>query len=69
MELTQSVQLERTPDITVDGVPTWSTGGLGVCGKGWRQVLLDDVGSYVDQFVEAYAAANTSTRITHHVDN
>jgi hypothetical protein len=64
LELTQSVRLERNPDVTVVGVPTWSTGGVGVQGKGWRQVLLDDVGAYTDRFIHAYAAANTRAR--HH---
>ncbi len=67
LELTQTVQLERNPDVTVVGVPTWSTGGVGVYGKGWRQAVIDDVGGYMDQFIEAYAAANTNTRIRHHV--
>jgi hypothetical protein len=59
LELTQTVRLERNPDVTVAGVPTWSTGGVGVYGKGWRQTLIDDVGGYVDQFIDTFAETNT----------
>jgi hypothetical protein len=67
LELTQTVRLERNPDVTVVGAPTWSTGGVGVHGKGWRQVLHDDVGAYTDRFIGAFAAANPNARVGHHV--
>jgi hypothetical protein len=69
LELTQTVRLERNPEVTVTGVPTWSTGGVGVYGKGWRQTMIDDVGGYVDQFTDTFAATNTDTRIGHNEGN
>jgi hypothetical protein len=59
LELTQNVSLERRPDTTLEGIATWSTGGVGVYAKGWRQAILDDVSAYTDQFIDAYFAANS----------
>jgi hypothetical protein len=59
LELTQTVSLERKPDTTIESVATWSTGGVGVYAKGWRQAMLDDVGNYTDQFIDAYLAVNS----------
>ena len=59
LELTQNVALERRPSTTVEAIATWSTGGVGVYAKGWRQAILDDVGDYTDQFIDAYLAANS----------
>jgi len=62
LELTQTVRLERNPDLAVVGVPTWSTGGVGVQGKGWRQAMMDDVGGYVDQFIDTFERTNREDR-------
>jgi hypothetical protein len=58
LELTQSVHLDRNPALTPFHAPTWGAGGVGIQLKGWRQAIIDDVISYVDQFVDAYFLAN-----------
>jgi hypothetical protein len=58
LELTQTIQLERNPESIIEHVPTWSVGGVGVHGKGWREAIIDEVGGYTDEFIDAYFAAN-----------
>lgn len=64
VELIQTVHLARIhdPDAPTVLATTWSTGGIGVESKGWRDALIEDVGAFVDTFVDAFAASNgTST--------
>lgn len=61
LSLTETVRLERDPELTVRA-PTWSTGGIGICAKGWRKALVDDVLAFTDEFIGAYAAANADAR-------
>ena len=58
LELTQNVNLERNPVTRLVRVPTWTIGGVGVYGKGWRQAMLDDLVRFTDEFALAYEAAN-----------
>jgi hypothetical protein len=58
VELNQFVRLERNPDTLAVAASTWSVGGLGYQTKDWRQGLINDVLTYTDQFIEAFAAAN-----------
>lgn len=58
LELMQAVLLERSPDLESRLVSTWSTGGLVLYGKGWREALLADVVIYAEEFAEAYWESN-----------
>jgi hypothetical protein len=58
VELNQFVRMERDPNTNAVAASTWSVGGLGFQIKDWRQGLVDDVLSYVDQFIEAFAQSN-----------
>ena len=58
LELTQPVRLERMPELEGVIATTWSTGGIGVYGRGWRESLIREVASYVDEFAQAYLAVN-----------
>jgi hypothetical protein len=58
IELIQMVRLERDEDFPTFPVATWSTGGVSIHAKGWRQALINDAVRFVDEFVESYLAAN-----------
>jgi hypothetical protein len=58
LELTQVVHLERNSGLAPFHAPTWGVGGIGIHLKGWRRALIDDVISYVDQFIDDYYLAN-----------
>ena len=58
VEFTQTVRLERNREHIVEHVPTWGVGGMGVYAAGWRDAILDDVGEFTRQFIDAYAKAN-----------
>lgn len=58
VELMQPVRVERLPHIEPAIMSTWSVGGLGVGMTGWRQVLIDDVVAYTEQFIAAYREIN-----------
>ncbi len=58
VEFTQTVRLERNREHIVDHVPTWGVVGMGVYSAGWRDAILDDVGEFTRQFIDAYAKAN-----------
>ena len=62
LEVTQTIHLERDPHATVEHVPTWSVGGIGVYAKGWREAIIDDVVGYTEEFIEAYFTANPNLR-------
>lgn len=57
MELTQTVQLERDPGITLPGATTWRAGGIALSGPQWRESLLNDLDYYAGLFVDEYLAA------------
>jgi hypothetical protein len=54
MELTQTVTLERDPELIVDGAMTWRTGGVALSGPQWRESLLTDLDGFATEFVQAY---------------
>lgn len=58
LEFIQAVVLERDSTMRAFGAPTWSVGGTGVYSRGWRQAIIDDVGAFTAQFVDAYLQAN-----------
>ena len=61
LELVQLVRLERFPDLDEVTATTWSIGGLSIYGKKWRESIVAEVVTYVEEFTEAYVAANPNT--------
>lgn len=61
LELVQAVLLERDSTGQLYGATTWSVGGTGVYGNGWRKAIINDVVSFAAQFVETYHQANPPT--------
>ncbi|MEJ2719529.1 MAG: hypothetical protein P8181_00115 [bacterium] len=62
VELTQTVRLERNPGLAVFNVPTWSVGGIGFYGVGWRDAMISDVVGFTQQFIDAFYTANPLLR-------
>jgi hypothetical protein len=58
LEFTQTVRLDRNPGYVVFGVPTWSVGRVGLYTNRWREELIEDVYTLVDEFIDAYYRAN-----------
>jgi hypothetical protein len=58
VELTQTARLERNPGFAVFNVPTWSVGGIGFYGTGWRDAMINDVLGFTEQFIGAFFEAN-----------
>lgn len=58
MELVQLVRLDRDAESPSVFATTWGTGGIGVQGKGWRQLLLEDIVRYTEDFTTALKSAN-----------
>jgi len=57
LRLAQSVTLSRAPHVTVTGA-TWHSGAVGVVGGANLSQIRDAVRDVVDQFLNAYLAAN-----------
>ncbi len=58
VELRQLTRLERDTKRPAAHAVTWSIGGIGEAGTGWRQILREELAYYVSRFVDAYRTAN-----------
>jgi hypothetical protein len=58
LELVQTARLERRPDVVVRGAPTWGVGGAAQYSKFWWDEVMEDIGAFTSEFIDAYNRAN-----------